>query len=415
MIITFNKLLLIFGQDRKLKTLLSMAAFALIQGIACASLSLAHDFSGYVAAEGRFFLHDPLYPGQKKNNASLAIQPEYYHEWENGSSFIFVPFARIDSADSERTHFDIRELNYLWLNDLWELRVGIGKVFWGVTEFVHLVDIINQTDLVEDIDGEDKLGQPMINLSIPRDWGTIDMFVLPYFRERTYPGPNGRLRSSPVVDTGSPAYESSDEERHTDFAVRYSHSVGDWDFGVYNFNGTGREPTLLQSINESGEPVLIPFYHQINQTGIDLQAVKGSWLWKLETIYRIGQGDDFIAVEGGFEYSFVNMAQTGVDLGVIGEYAYDDRGDDATTPFQNDAFFGLRLALNDAASSELLAWFSQDLKNPSHTLGLEASRRFSDNWRLSIEARALIDPPEDDLLYSMRDDDFVRLEMAYYF
>ena len=407
--------MLIFGQDRKLKTLLSMTALALIQCIACASLSLAHDFSGYVAAEGRLFLHDPLYPGQKKNNASFAIQPEYYHEWENGSSFIFVPFARIDSADSERTHFDTRELNYLWLNDLWELRVGIGKVFWGVTEFVHLVDIINQTDLVEDIDGEDKLGQPMINLSIPRDWGTIDLFVLPYFRERTYPGLNGRLRSSLVVDTGSPAYESSDEERHTDFAVRYSHSVGDWDFGVYNFNGTGREPTLLRSINESGEPVLIPFYHQINQTGIDLQVVKGSWLWKLETIYRTGQGDDFIAVEGGFEYSFVNMAQTGVDLGVIGEYAYDDRGDDATTPFQNDVIFGLRLALNDAASSELLAWFSQDLKSSSHTVGLEVSRRFSDNWRLSIEARALIDPSEDDLLYSMRDDDFVRLEMAYYF
>ncbi|UCD90752.1 MAG: hypothetical protein JSW04_04805, partial [Desulfobacterales bacterium] len=171
MIITLNKILLIFGQDRKLKTLLSMAAFAFIQCIASASLAPAHDFSGYVAAEGRFFLYDPLYPGQKKNNASLAIQPEYYYEWENGSSFIFVPFARIGSADSERTHFDIRELNYLWLNDLWELRVGIGKVFWGVTEFVHLVDIINQTDLVEDIDGEDKLGQPMINLSIPRNWG----------------------------------------------------------------------------------------------------------------------------------------------------------------------------------------------------------------------------------------------------
>ena len=397
-----------------MKHLAAMIMFFMF-GLIHSPVAVSHELSGYILVEGRLFFEDPLFPEQKKNNTSVAIQPEYYHEWENGSSFAATLFARIDSADSERTHFDIRELNYLWLNDLWELRVGIGKVFWGVTEFVHLVDIINQTDLIEDIDGEDKLGQPMINLSIPRDWGTIDMFVLPYFRERTYPGPNGRLRSSPVVDTGSPVYESSDEERHTDFAVRYSHSVGDWDFGVYNFNGTGREPTLLPSLNESGVPVLIPFYHQINQTGIDLQAVKGSWLWKLEAIYRIGQGDDFIAVEGGFEYSFVNMAQTGVDLGVIGEYAYDDRGDDATTPFQNDAIFGLRLALNDAASSELLAWFSQDLKNSSHTLGLEVSRRFGDNWLLFFEARALIDPPEDGLLYSMRDDDFVRLELAYYF
>jgi hypothetical protein len=415
MIITFNKLLLIFGQDRKLKTLLSMAVFALIQCIACASLAPAHDFSGYVAAEGRFFLHDPLYPGQNKNNASLAIQPEYYHEWENGSSFIFVPFARIDSADSERTHFDIRELNYLWLDDSWELRIGVGKVFWGVTEFVHLVDIINQTDGVESIDGEDKLGQPMINLSIPRNWGVVDFFVLPYFRERTFPGREGRLRFNPMVDTDNAVYESADEEHHVDFAVRYSHSIENWDFAIYNFNGTGREPTLLRGLDENSQTILIPYYEQINQTGLDLQIVVGEWLWKLEALYRTGQGDSFFAAVGGFEYTFIGIAETHMDLGVLNEWAYDERGDKAATPFENDVMFGLRLTVNDAASSELLAWFSQDLKSSFHTIGLEGSRRFGDNWRLSIEARALIDPPEDDLLYSMRDDDFVRLEMAYYF
>jgi hypothetical protein len=415
MIITFNKLLLIFDRDRKLKTGAWMAAFALIQFMACASIAPAHDFSGYVATEGRFFLQDPLYPGQKKNNASLAIQPEYYHEWENGSSFIFVPFARIDSADPERTHFDIRELNTLWLNDLWELRVGIGKVFWGVTEFVHLVDIINQTDLIENIDGEDKLGQPMIHLSIPRNWGVVDFFVLPYFRERTFPGRKGRLRFNPIVDTDNAVYESADEEHHVDFAVRYSHSIGNWDFGIYNFNGTGREPTFIGGLDENSQAILIPYYEQINQTGLDLQIVGGEWLWKLEALYRTGQGDDFFAAVGGFEYTFTGIAETRMDLGVINEWAYDERGDKATTPSENDVMFGLRLAVNDAAGSELLAGFSQDLTSSAHTIGLEASRRFGDNWRLSVEARAIIDPPEDDLLYNLRDDNFVRLEMAYYF
>lgn len=398
-----------------MKFSLSVIVLLLTIGVCTAIAAPVSEFSGYVVVEGRLFFKDALFPEQERDNASFALQPEYYYEWENGSSFIAVPFARIDSADSRRTHFDIRELNYLWLDDLWELRLGIGKVFWGVTEFVHLVDIINQTDLVENIDGEDKLGQPMINFSIPRNWGTVDMFVLPYFRERTYPGPNGRLRFSLVVDTDNPVYESSAEQQHIDFTVRYGHSIGDWDFGVYNFNGTGREPTLLPGLNESGEQVLIPFYQQINQTGLDLQTVKGDWLLKLEAIYRIGQGDDFIAGQGGFEYSFVNVSQTGIDLGVIGEYAYDERGDDATTPFQNDAFLALRLGLNDAASSELLAWFSKDLSNPSYTLGLEASRRFGNNWLLSFEVRALMDSPEDSPLYSLRDDDFLRLELAYYF
>jgi hypothetical protein len=144
-----------------------VAALALILGLALGSQASAHEVSGYVAVRGRFFPHPPLDPEQESKDGSIAAQLEYYHEWENGSSFTFVPFARLDSADSERTHFDIRELNYLHLADAWELRVGIGKVFWGTTEFVHLVDIINQTDGVESADGEEKLGQPMVHLSIP--------------------------------------------------------------------------------------------------------------------------------------------------------------------------------------------------------------------------------------------------------
>ncbi len=392
-----------------------MTALTLILGTAFGSWASAHDFSGYVAAEGRYFPQAPLDPVQKRDSGSLAVQPKYYHAWENGSSFTFEPFARLDSVDAERTHFDIRELNYLWLADSWELRAGIGKVFWGTTEFVHLVDIINQTDGVESVDGEEKLGQPMIQLSILRDWGALELFVLPYFRERTYPGRKGRLRLAAVVDTDNARYESAAQEHHLDLAARFSHTIGDWDFGIYNFNGTGREPTLIAGLDSAGRPVLIPFYEKINQTGLDLQLVDGEWLWKLEAIYRTGRSEDFFASVGGFEYTFVNIAATGIDLGVLAEGAYDDRGGRATTFFENDAMVGLRLAVNDAAGTELLAGFSQDLDSSSCSLSLEASRRFGDNWLLSIEARSFFDLPEDDLFYSLRDDSFIQLEIAYYF
>ena len=378
-----------------------------------------YELSGHVTAEGRGFFNDALFPGQRRDNASLSIAPDFYCEWENGSSFTFVPFARLDSADSERSHFDVRELNYLWLADSWELRVGIGKVFWGVTEFVHLVDIVNQTDLVESIDGEDKLGQSMVHLSIPRDWGIVDMFVLPFFRERTFPGQKGRLRSAVTVDTDKARFESGSEENHVDFALRYSHTYGDWDVGVYHFKGTGREPTfLLDPLNQ----VIIPYYEQIDQTGVDLQLVEGEWLFKLEAVYRTGQmdsrsqEDDFFACTGGFEYTFVRVGETYMDLGVIGEFAYDDRGDGATTPYENDVMLGLRLSVNDAASSELLAGVSEDTEISSRVVTIEASRRFGNNWKGTLEATAFFEVPEDDiLLYNLRDDDFVRIEMAYYF
>jgi len=376
---------------------------------------LANELSGYVAAEGRYFFYDTLFDEQEQNSGSFAFQPEYYHEWEDGPSFLFVPFGRFDSADSERTHFDIRELNYLWPTEDWELRLGVGKVFWGVTEFVHLVDIVNQTDLVENIDEEDKLGQPMVHLSVPRDWGVWDVFLLPYFRERTFPGRKGRLRHAIVVDTDHPMYESDDKEHHVDFAARYSHTVGDWDFGIYHFVGTGREPTLLPGVDTKGRPVLIPYYEQINQTGLDLQLVSGQWLWKLESLYRTGQGNGFFASVGGFEYTFVGIAETSMDLGVIGEYAYDERRDNATTVYENDTMFGLRLAMNNAESTELLAGLIQDLDCPARALSVEVSRRIGSNWKLFLQAWGFFDSPRDDLLYNVRGDDFLQIELAYYF
>lgn len=378
-------------------------------------MGVAHEFSGSVTAESRLFFHDPLSPEQESDSASVAFQLEYYHAWEAGASVLFVPFGRLDDTDPERTHFDIRELLYLYPTEKWELHLGVGKVFWGVTEFVHLVDVINQTDLVENLDEEDKLGQPMIHLSLPREWGVWDFFLLPYFRERTFPGRYGRPRLALVVDTDHPAYESNNEARHLDAAARYSHSISNWDVGIYHFAGTGREPTLLQGLDTLGRPVLIPYYELIQQTGLDLQLVTGPWLWKLESLYRTGQGQGFFASVGGFEYTCVGIAETSMDWGIIGEYAYDDRRDQATTVYENDAMFGLRLAVNDAQSTELLCGLIQDLDSRARVLRLEASRRIWDCWKLSLQAWGFLDVPPDDLLFSVRNDDFLQIELTRYF
>jgi hypothetical protein len=379
------------------------------------SAAASSQFTGYLELEGRYFFHDPLFPEQERHNASIALMPEYYHEWESGSSFVLVPFVRVDSVDPERTHFDIRELSYLWVDDTWELNAGFGKVFWGVTEFVHLVDIINQTDFVEGIDQEEKLGQPMIQLTFPRDWGVVEFFVLPYFRERTFPGPKGRLRPDPVVDTENPVYESSDGVHNTDLALRYSHTIGGWDMGVYYFTGTGRQPYLLPGTDGSGEPALIPFYGLIDQAGLDVQLVAGRWLCKLEALYQTNSVEDYYASTGGLEYTFVGVAGSDLNLGLIGEYTFDSRGDEAPTPYENDAMFGLRLDLNDPSGSALLAGIIMDTETSATIARLEASRRIGSNWTASLEAWSFSNIPPDDPAYSLRDDDYVRLELAYYF
>ena len=376
----------------------------------------AGEFKGDIAAEIRLFGNDPLFPDQERNNGSIALAPEYFHAWSNGSSFILAPFLRIDSADSERTHLDIRELNFLLLGDPWELRLGIGKVFWGVTEFVHLVDIINQTDLVEDIRGEDKLGQPMAHLSMPGQWGVLDLFLLPYFRERTFPGRHGRLRPPVVVDTDNPVFESGAEEKHLDFALRYSQVFDFLDFGIYYFRGTSRDPILLPALNPDGHSVLFPYYQLMNQAGMDLQLVAGSWLWKLEALYQDNASMIFFAATGGLEYTFWGVGNTLMDLGLIAEFAYDDRGSEATTSFQNDLLGGLRLGINDAAGTEILAGLSYDLDFRGKVFRLEASRRITETLKIFLEGWVFFDiAPDDPALYSIRDDDFIRLQLFYYF
>ncbi len=288
-------------------------------------------------------------------------------------------------------------------------------MFWGVTESRHLVDIINQTDLVENIDGEDKLGQPMVNLALIRDWGTVDLFVLPYFRERTFPGGDGRLRTVPRVDADRARFESGAEEHHVDVAARWSHYIGDWDIGVSHFHGTSREPRLELDLSVPRDAALVPVYEQIDQTGLDVQYTKGSWLWKLEAIYRSGRGDDFPATVGGFEYTFYGIFDTAMDLGVLTEYLFDDRSGGRGTPFDDDLFTGLRLTLNDAQSTEALAGCILDLDTSARFCSVEASRRLGDDWVLSLEARTFTDVPEDDPLFSLRRDDYLQLELAHHF
>jgi hypothetical protein len=59
--------------------------------------------------------------------------------------------------------------------------------------------------------------------------------------------------------------------------------------------------------------------------------------------------------------------------------------------------------------------FMQDLGDPENAVSVEASRRFGDHWRLSLDLWLFLDAPEDNVIYYIRDDDFVRLELAYHF
>jgi len=379
------------------------------------------DLSGSFAVQGRLFPEPPAHGGQDRHDASVSGELEYVLEWDSGDRITLKPFFRYDFMDGERSHADLREAAWLTFGEGWELRLGVDKVFWGVTESVHLVDIVNQTDLIESIDFEDKLGQPMIYLSLPGEWGVVDLFLLPYFRPRTFPGRDGRLRLEPPVDAGRPRFESGLKRFHPDLAARFSHTVGPLDLGLAYFRGTGREPSFLLGVDDSLAPILLPFYPQIDQVSFDGQVTLGQWLLKMEALYRWGQPDltfrenGYFASVAGFEYTLFDVLGTGADLGLLMEHLYDDRGRLALMPFENDLFAGLRLAFNDVDDTALLAGVVQDLGGPARNFFLEASRRLAEGWTLAIEARFFTETPRDDFIFPFRRDDFVQIDLTFHF
>ncbi|MCE2027290.1 hypothetical protein [Sessilibacter corallicola] len=385
-----------------------------LSGAACAESNW--DFSGNIELESRYFVESPQFDAQDDQKFQNAVDSTLEFRWRNNDGnqrISIIPYLRWDAQDNERSLVDLQESYWALESNNLELLVGINTVFWGVTESVHLVDIINQTDSVADIDGEQKLGQAMINLAWQQDWGLLNVFVLPGFRERTFAGIEGRLRTPVAVDNDRANFESGADKNHVDFALRYSHYIGDFDIGISYFSGTSREARF--TINENGTQ-LIPIYDQINQLGFDGQYTKDAWLWKLEAIVRQGHSDTFVAAIGGFEYTQYQIFDTNADLGYLLEYQYDDRDDEEPLSIaDNDIFAGARLALNDPQDTSVLAGIVYDHESDEVFLNVEAETRIGDNYTITGRARFINNTDSSDALDSLSEDDYIEISIARYF
>ena len=389
-------------------------------------------FEAEAAAQLRWHPQVESRAEQESTDASLSLQAEWYWESEDRNhSLTITPFGRYAPQADSRSHADLRELYWNGIFGDLELRLGISKVFWGNTEFLHLVDIINQDDTLENLDGEDKLGQPMLRASYRVPNGSLIGFVLPYFREREFLGPEARLSTPLPVDEDNPLYESEDEETHVDWALRWQGYFGGLDFGLAHFSGTARDPLLLPAgFTQEGRPTqLVPAYPLLEQSSLDAQYTTGGWLFKLEALYadtavvalQPGTPPRFVdttyaAATGGFEYTLYGIRGSAADLGLLAEYLWDERGAQANTPFQDDLFIGGRLALNDVAGSTLLGGAVLDLDHGGAFINVEASRRLSGELALALEARLFTDvDPRDTTLFPVRNDDYLQLELTRYF
>lgn len=337
------------------------------------------------------YYKDPGEFGQEQHALAVRLGAEYYTSWNDDlDTFTFKPYGILDQYDPKRTSFDIQEALWVHVGDDWELRTGVTRVFWGKTEFLNLVDVINQKNLV---DGNDaKLGQPMVNLSLVHDWGIFDFYLLLGFRERTFPGPDGRLRTPILIDSDNAKYSSDTSEYDVDFAARWQRPLNDYvEMAVSVFSGVNREPwysvDLLDFLGSLEDVKLIPNYHHKNQYGLELEYIYEGWAVKFEGIVVSSEVEDYHAAVTGIEYSFYSIFGSNIDLTTISDFMYDSRAE--TTPgfLEHDVGLGLRFAFNDEFDTQMLAGFLWDPDTEEKLLTLEFERRINSN--LTFEVRAV--------------------------
>ena len=369
--------------------------------------------SGSVSVELRGFFQAPQFPGQLDHvQPSLVFAPELQLRTDDRRhQFKVTPFVRLDAADPDRTHVDLREAFWRGIFGDWELLVGANVVFWGVTESRHLVDVVNQTDVREDIDEEDKLGQPMINIEWQRPWGRVSGLLLLGFREQRFPGLDGRLRGPLPVDTNQALFPDAHAPSTWPCATLTSSATSM--SGVYAFHGTGREPAFR--VNDTGTD-LLPVYRTITQLGLDLQYTRDAWLWKLEAIGRAGEGTTFGAFVAGVEHTRYQVFGSAADLGFLSEYLYDGRdGAAPPTAFSNHGFVGARLALNDTQDTSLLVGAVVDLEDGTVAALVESERRLTNRFKLELESRLFGRVDQRNALQSFRNDSFVTVRVSLFF
>lgn len=367
------------------------------------------EVSSQIQFENRLFFDD-----YQSNHlfSSVSVETEYLKSSNDDRNlFTIKPFYRYDHRDSSRSHFDLREFSFTTASDNMQWRLGRSKVFWGVNESIHLVDVINQTDTLENIDGEDKLGQWMISPTWYLPKGSIEVFLLPRFEKRSFVSTKGRFSGSVNIDDENSMFEK--DENHLDYAMRWNHQLGDSEMALSYFDGTSRTPDMI--LSNSGR--LTPFYRQAKQVGLEINAILDNWSWKLESIYKsYDQSINYFATVFGFEYTYYNYDSNGKDLGVLLEYLYDSRGNNVVGALDNLVFVGSRLSFNDVSDSSVLGGFLYDISNDNvASFRLEASKRIKDNLKIELEANFFLSTSQVATFNSVRNDDYVELSLSYYF
>lgn len=314
---------------------------------------------------------------QQDSTTSVSVAP-VLDIYEGDGTLTIAP--HITAIGGNRAEIDWQDSQMRTQLGDYNVMIGSDIVFWGKTDIYNPSDIINSKDFRAGLLHGKKRGMPMASLATDLGPGALSVLLMPRFVPNRYPFKNSRENLPLSVADSRNLYGEGACKNCLSSAVRWEGYVGNTDIGLAYFDGIGREPTLAVGADMQ----MVPTYHKITQTSVDLQHITGDLLIKGELIHRTGQPDndkkirDYQGATMGLEYSYYGIFDSQADAGLIGEFAYDSRGRKSHHGFQRDVFAGVRITMNDVDDTSILATLGRDLDFHSTTASLRAERRLSD-------------------------------------
>ena len=379
------------------------------------ALSAPIEVSGpLVMADGRVFVNPAPQAVQVGGpSGSLATRPTF--AWNSGVTEATVePLLRLDSNDPLRSHADLRRAEIMRRGERTWLGFGVGQFRWGVLQGFAPIDVLNQIDFVEDLDGSERLGRPYAGLGWSGRNMQFDGWFLPYHRARTFPGLAGRLRPTNGWDVAQPQYGSALGALHPGFAARATVYAGSADVSLSGYTGLSRDPRYVAQFTDER---LALAYDQQHQISLDAAAVVGLFVLKGEVVTR-WWGEDGIgswAVAAGADAVWAGAFGSRSDLRGFVEYVEDVRpiGTPATT-MNHDFFLGGQLALNNALSTSLTAGVIVDRVTGFTSSRLTAETRIAEHWTAEAEATVFVGRSTEAIEWWLVTEDYMQLRLAYW-
>ena len=376
------------------------------------------EYKGNMAIETAYFNHD--IDNKRDNQSAMRFEIEGKYQFKENQKFVAKLKAIYDTNDNKRRYWSFTDLYFQHDFDKWNFLIGKNTRFWGAMEFYNQSDTFNTKDWLDNpFDYDSKIGS--WNIAFNRFFDNSEFSLIVKLNEEKQPMQESRSIYNFVPYRYNETLDIDSGDVPTIY-LKYSSSIDEYqiDYSVIYQNGYDEQRYLIPKLTKDINISMQQHAYTVDKFMGFGTMVKGDTLYKTELAYTSSHDNkvsDYAQGSIGLEHTLYGVYEK-MDLGIIAEYykykTFQTKRYNAKSfgqLFDDDLTVGLRLALNDIESSEILAGLVVDRHNKEKILSVDYDTRIDDKYKLKVSFQHF-DAKQDS---SFSDGSTIRAELRYYF